>query len=59
MGSFAGSASGAVPVFSFSGVITGNAMLTITFPNPGTYSLVLVLDNAGTYSTFEMEIVVL
>lgn len=58
-GAFAGSASGAVPVFSFSGTITGNTVLYMTIPNPGTYSLVLVMSNAGTYSTFEMEIVAL
>ena len=58
-GTFAGSASGAVPVFSFAGLITGNMILSLTIPNPGTYSLVLVMDNAGTWSTFEMEIVAL
>ena len=58
-GVFAGSASGAVPVFSFAGTHTGNESLVMTIPNPGTYSLVLVMSNAGTYSTFEMEIVAL
>jgi hypothetical protein len=56
-GAFAGSASGAVPVFSFAGNHTGTELLSMTIPNPGTYSLVLVMNNAGTYSTFEMEIV--
>jgi hypothetical protein len=58
-GVFAGSASGAVPVFSFAGTHTGNELLVVTFPHPGTYSLVLVMNNAGTYSVFEMEIVAL
>jgi hypothetical protein len=57
LGAFAGSASGAIPVFAFSGTFTGNQVLSMTFPNPGTYSLVLVMDNAGVWSTFEMEIV--
>jgi hypothetical protein len=57
LGAFAGSASGAIPAFAFSGTITGNMVLSMTIPNPGTYSLVLVMDNAGVWSTFEMEIV--
>ncbi len=56
-GSFAGGATGAIPVFSFPGIITGNQVLSMTIAKPGTYSLVLVLNNAGTFSTFEMEIV--
>jgi hypothetical protein len=56
-GAFAGSANGAVPVFAFAGIITGNLSLAMTIPTAGTYSLVLVMDNAGTFSTFEMEIV--
>ena len=58
-GSFLNSATGAVPVFSFSGTLTGNQSLGITFLQPGVYSLVLVVSNAGTYSTFEMEVVVM
>jgi hypothetical protein len=58
-GAFAGSATGAIPAFLFTGTTTGNQQLHLTIPNPGTYSLVLVLDNAGTWSTFEMEIVAL
>jgi hypothetical protein len=59
-GSFAGSASGAVPVFSFgAGPFTGATSLYMTIATPGTYSLALVLDNAGVWSTFEMEIVAL
>ncbi|MGI0134519.1 MAG: hypothetical protein ACREBW_06145 [Candidatus Micrarchaeaceae archaeon] len=59
MGAFAGSASGAIPVFSFAGSFTGPQLLHLTIPNPGTYSLVLVMSNSGVYSTFEMEIVAL
>ena len=59
-GSFAGSATGAIPVFSFgAGPFTGNTSLYMTIATPGTYSIVLVLDNAGVWSTFEMEIVAL
>jgi hypothetical protein len=58
-GTYAGSGTPAVPVFLFTGVTTGNTILNLTIPNPGTYSLVLVMDNAGTWSTFEMEIVAL
>ncbi len=59
LGTFASSATGAVPVFLFGAGITGAMVLHMTIPNPGTYSLVLVMNNAGTYSTFEMEIVAL
>ncbi len=58
-GLFAGVAAGAVPAFFFGGPFTGNVQLYMTFPRAGTYSLVLVVDNAGVYSTFEMEIVAL
>jgi hypothetical protein len=57
LGAFAGSANGAVPVFAFAGTITGATTLSLTIPKAGTYSLVLVLDNAGAWSTFEMEVV--
>jgi len=56
-GVFANSASGAVPVFAFAGTITGNTTLHLTIPTAGTYSLVFVMNNAGTFSTFEVEIV--
>jgi hypothetical protein len=59
LGQFAGSASGAVPVFSFPGTITGNVILHLTFLSPGTYSMVMVMSNAGTYSATEFEFVVL
>lgn len=58
-GVFAGSGTGAVPAFTFSGIVTGNTVLYLTIPRPGAYSLVLVMNNAGTYSTFEMEIIAL
>lgn len=56
-GVFVGSATGAVPVFSFTGSHTGTEQLSLTVPNAGTYSLVLVMSNAGTYSAFEFEVV--
>jgi hypothetical protein len=56
-GYYFGSATPAVPVFSFAGTHTSAENLHLTIPNPGTYSLVLVLSNSGSYSAFEMEII--
>ena len=58
-GSFVGASSGSIPVITFSGSVTGNVLLHLTFFQPGAYSLVFVLNNAGTFSTFEMEVIVL
>ncbi len=58
-GSFLNGSAGAVPVVTFSGTLTGNLILHLVILQPGTYSMVLVVNNAGTWSTFEMEWIVI
>jgi hypothetical protein len=58
-GQFLNSATGAVPVISFSGGITGNKVLNLTLTQTGVYSMVLVMVTGGNWSAFEMEWVVL
>ncbi len=58
-GVFFNGSAGAVPVILFAGTQTGTLTLHLVIPQPGMYSTVLVLNNAGTYSTFEMELVVI
>lgn len=60
-GNFIGSGTPGVPILTFSGVLTGNVAFNVTVKQSGSFSMVLVVkDNAtGTYSTFEMEWVVM
>lgn len=59
-GDFLNSATGSIPVFSFSGTFTGNNNLLITFKQMGRFVLGLVARNTstGNYSMFEMEFIV-
>ena len=58
-GSFLNGSTGAVPVVTFSGTQTGNLVLHATILQPGNYSMVIVASTGGTFSTFEMEWVVI
>ncbi|HET9137376.1 MAG TPA: hypothetical protein VFO76_12120 [Candidatus Kapabacteria bacterium] len=60
-GDFLNSATGVIPVFSFSGTFTGVNNLIITFKQTGRYVLGLVHHNAssGNWSMFEMEFVII
>lgn len=58
-GTFLNGSAGTIPVVAFPGTLTGTVILRITIFQPGVYSMVIVANNAGTYSTFEMEWVVL
>ena len=59
VGAFAAGASGSIPVIFFTGTQTGTLTLHLTFAASGNYSFVLLASNAGTYSAFEMEFVVM
>ncbi len=58
-GAFLNGSTGAMPVVSFSGTQTGVLVLHLTLLQPGNYSMVIVASTGGTFSTFEMEWVVL
>ena len=58
-GTFLNGSAGSVPVILFPGTKTGILILHLTIRRPGKYSMVLVANNAGTYSAFEMEWIVL
>ena len=59
-GDFLNSATGTIPVLSFTGTFTGNNSLRITFKQMGRYSLAIVAHNTGSgvWSMFEMEFIV-
>jgi hypothetical protein len=58
-GTFLNGSTGSIPAFSYGNSITGRQVLHITIPQPGIYSVVLVMLFSGNWSAFEMELVVL
>jgi hypothetical protein len=58
-GQFLNSASGAVPVISLGGGLTGTQLMNLVILQPGTYSMVLAMLTGGNWSAFEMEWIVL
>jgi len=54
-GTFLNASTGTVPVFQMPGTLTGLQLLNVTILKPGRYMMAIVASNAGTFSVFEME----